>query len=133
MAGVEAAELLVDRRDFTAEHGRESATRFLTLADPPTALVAGNTQIAHGVIEAVRDMGLRLRDDVSLVCAEDPPALRLLDPSIAAIRWDFAEAGRALAELLLRRLEGGAAERVVLRTSFVPGGSCGAPRAWASA
>ena len=28
------------------------------------------------------------------MCAEDPPALRLLDPSVAAIRWDFAEAGR---------------------------------------
>ena len=64
MAGVEGAALLVDRRDFTTEHGRESATRFLSLPDPPTALVAGNTQIAHGVIEAVRDLGLRLRDDV---------------------------------------------------------------------
>jgi LacI family transcriptional regulator len=129
LADVEGAALLADRRDFTVEHGRASTARLLGLPDPPSALVAGNTQIAHGVIEALRDHGLRLRDDISLVCAEDPPALRLLDPSIAAIRWDFAAAGRALAELLLRRLDGGPAERRVLRTSFVPGHSCGAPRA----
>jgi LacI family transcriptional regulator len=133
LAATDEATLLIDHGDFTADHGREATMRLLSGPNPPTALVAGNGQIAHGVIEALRDLGLRTGDDVSLVCAEDPPALRLVDPPVAAIRWDFGQAGRTLAELLLRRLDGGPAERVVLGTSFVPGASCAPPKSAAPA
>jgi DNA-binding LacI/PurR family transcriptional regulator len=43
--------------------------------------------------------------------------------------WDYRRVGRALAELLLDRLAGGPAERVVVRATFVPGESCAPPSA----
>ena len=72
---------------------------------------------------------LRPGRDISLVCAENPPTLRVLDPPVAAISWDYRRVGRTLAELLLQRLAGGPAERVVVRATFVPGESCAPPSA----
>jgi LacI family transcriptional regulator len=121
---VDGATLQVAEGAFTAEHGRASAIALLQGAEPPTALVAGNAQIAQGVIVALRELRLRPGHDVSLVCAEDPPMLRLLEPSVAAIHWDFALVGRRLAGLLLKRLAGEPPERVVLPATFLPGDSC---------
>lgn len=127
LAEAGAGELHVEAGDFTLEHGHEATLRLLQGPDAPTALVAGNAQLAHGVIAALRELGLRPGREVSLVCAEEPPTLLLLDPPVAAIRWDYVEVGATLARLLLRRLEGGPAETVVVHTTFVAGGTCAPP------
>ena len=111
------------------EHGHEATLGCCSAPRRRRRSIAGNAQLAHGVLRALRELGLRPGRDMSLVCAEEPPTLLLLDPPIAAIRWDYVEVGATLARLLLRRLEGGPAERVVVPTTFVPGETCAATAA----
>ena len=129
MEGVPDAELLVEDGEFSEEYGRKRTLELLCSEAAPTALIAGNAQLAHGVLQALRELRLRPGRDISLVCAEDPPTLRVVDPPVAAMSWDYRRVGRALAELLLDRLAGGPAERVVVHATFIPGESCAPPSA----
>jgi LacI family transcriptional regulator, galactose operon repressor len=122
------AELLVERGPMLAEDGRAETERLLDRDDPPTALLTGSNQILVGTLHALRDRGLRVPDDVSLVTFDDIPLLDLLDPPIAVISRLPAELGRRAAELLLTHLRDGDEARVVTTpTTFDPRGSIGSP------
>ena len=58
-------------RWFGIEDGRRLALEVLQLPDPPTAIFAFMDEMALGVLEAAREMGLRVPDDLSVVGYDD--------------------------------------------------------------
>jgi LacI family transcriptional regulator len=124
------AELAVERGPFQAEDGRVETERLLDLEGPPTALLTSGNQILVGVLHALRNRGLRIPDDVSVVTFDEIPLLDLLDPPIAVISRHPLELGKKAADLLLSLLRGEhAAKTVRVRTTFEPPASLGrAPR-----
>jgi LacI family transcriptional regulator len=119
---------LVRTGELSRETGYLAARELLALDEPPTALIAGNNQLTVGVIRALRDLGLRMPDAVSLVACDDVDLTRLHDPPIDVIDRDALELGSTAAVLLLRRLENPDASphRELLPTSFVRRASTGA-------
>jgi LacI family transcriptional regulator len=109
------------------EHGFGGAVRLLADGAPPTAIVAGNAQILLGVMRALAERTLAIPGDVSLASLDDVPYLPFMAPPIASIVRDEHALGRAAAELMVKRLAGGAPETQVERTSFTPRGSIAAP------
>jgi LacI family transcriptional regulator len=114
---------------FSAGHGYAAALALLEKAPAPTALISGSNQIFPGVLTALRERGLRVPDDISLVTFDDLPLLELLEPPIDVVRRDVPAFGATAAELLLRRMRDEPAETVVVTTAFVPRGSSASPRA----
>jgi LacI family transcriptional regulator len=113
---------------FSAEHGAE-ATRAVLATDPrPTAIIAGGNQNLIGCLEVLKEAGIRVGADVSLVTCDDVPLNLLHEPPIASIDRDTVGLGRTAADLLLRRLasEDGP-ETVILPTVFTPRASCAPP------
>jgi LacI family transcriptional regulator len=86
---------------FSAEHGREGAERLLRLPEPPTALIAGSSQILPGVLEA-----LRTRPEVAMVTFDGDSLLESIDRPIGVIDRQSTEIGRVAAGLLLDRFAG---------------------------
>ena len=80
-----------------------------------------------GALRAVRELGLRMPDDVALVGFDDLDWTTLVDPPITVVAQPVAELGRAVAERLLARLRGdtGVPRELRLRTRLVVRGSCG--------
>jgi LacI family transcriptional regulator len=113
---------------FSADHGA-AATRRLLDADPrPTAIIAGGNQLLIGCLEVLREAGIEVGRDVSLVTCDDVPLSELYQPPIASISRDTVGLGRTAAELLLRRLTDDAEpETVTLPTTFTPRPSCAPP------
>ncbi|WP_461104477.1 LacI family DNA-binding transcriptional regulator [Tessaracoccus terricola] len=74
--------------------------------DDVTALFCGNDEIAMGVIAGLRDKGLRVPEDVSVVGFDDHPLSSLWDPALTTARQDFADMGRSGWELLKQQIEG---------------------------
>lgn len=110
---------------FSASFGSEQVSIMLTGREPPTAIIAGGAEMLPGVITAVRQAGLRIPKDVTLVAAGDSPLAELSTPPISALQWDMAEVGRIAARLLLSRIDGSVtaqARRVILPATFVPRG-----------
>lgn len=95
--------------NFTEQHGRQAALQLLGLNDPPTALLAGNHDIALGVLETVYRLGLRVPDDLSLVLYDDIIPVQILPVGMTTVDQKIADMGFMAAELILKRLNGEAA------------------------
>jgi LacI family transcriptional regulator len=82
-----------------------------------TAVFAGNDQIAAGARRALREHGLRVPDDVSLVGFDDlPPAA---DIDLTTVHVPHEELGRTAVRLALSRGTSGAGRHVTLGTHIV--------------
>jgi len=98
---------------FTAEDG-EAAMRRLLLRGRPTALFAGNDVIAAGAMVALREAGLGVPQDVSIVGFDDRTLARLIAPPLTTIRYPMEDAGRRAARHLVQRVRGEAADPLPL-------------------
>ena len=68
--------------------------------EPGTAIFAGNDHMAIGLLSALRERGLRVPEDVSVVGFDDVPEAAYLYPSLTTVRQDFA----ALGELIMQKV-----------------------------
>jgi LacI family transcriptional regulator len=91
---------------FDQEGGYRGAQRLLTLDDRPTAIFAAADLVALGVMQALRDAGLRVPQDISVVGFDDIPAATLTTPPLTTINQPKYEMGKRAAELLLARIKG---------------------------
>ncbi|MFC4585238.1 LacI family DNA-binding transcriptional regulator [Sphaerisporangium corydalis] len=105
--------------DFTRESGA-IAMRQLLEDDPGLdAVFVANDLMAIGALQALRQAGRRVPEDVAVVGFDDIEAARYSDPPLTTIRQPFREQAAAMVRLLLRLLEGGPADPVVLPTELI--------------
>lgn len=91
--------------DWTAHSGYEAAHRLLATGAQFTALVVGNDQMALGAIAALREHGLGVPDDVSVVGFDDVPEAAYFAPPLTTIRQNFAALGEQSVEYLITLVE----------------------------
>ena len=109
-AALAAAGILPDpelevEADFEIAQGGKAAGALLDLGDPPTAIFAFNDNIAIGVLQAARERGLRVPEDVSVVGFDDVEHATIVSPALTTVRQPLAEMGRTAVSLLMRLLE----------------------------
>lgn len=92
--------------EFTRDGGRRAAATLLDRAERPDAIVAANDLIAIGVLDAARERGLRVPEDLAVTGYDDIEAASLVSPSLTTVENPAREIGRACARLLLERLDG---------------------------
>lgn len=125
-SGLEVDPLLVADGDFTQPSGFRAAHALLALPDPPTALFAANDVSAFGAVEAVKDLGLRVPEDVSVVGFDDVPMASQVFPALTTVKRPLEQMGRAGVALLLAQLRGETVEAdTVLPTALVVRSSSG--------
>ena len=95
---------MVARGDFRVEGGRRAATELLGRG--ASGLVVANNLMAVGALKSVKEAGLRVPADVSVVAIDDPPWAELTDPPLTTLAQPVREMAAAAAELLVGRLEG---------------------------
>jgi LacI family transcriptional regulator, galactose operon repressor len=91
---------------YTQESGYQMAQQALAATPRPTALFATNNFIAIGAYRALREVGLSVPDDISLVAFDDLPPAVLIDPFLTVAGQPAYEMGQRAAELLFARLAG---------------------------
>jgi LacI family transcriptional regulator, galactose operon repressor len=120
--GVEA---VVESGALDARLGHDAAVRALARSPRPTAIVSGSPAILAGVLGAVREHGLRIPADVSLVTCDHVPMLELVDPQVAVVTRDPIAIGREAARMLLGRIAGDPPATARIPTQFDARASCG--------
>ncbi len=113
---------------FTSEGGYQTARQALAVKPLPTALFAANNFIALGAYRAIRELGLRVPEDISIVAFDDLPLV--MEPFLTVVAQPAYEIGQRATELLLARLAGdGPAEvqEIVLPTHMIVRRSSGPP------
>ena len=104
--GLPYEDELVLEGDFERPTGFEQSRRLLALDVPPTAIFASNDDMAFGVIDAIKDAGLRVGSDISVVGFDDSPAASEVYPKLTTVRQPLAEMGKTAVELLVGMIEG---------------------------
>jgi DNA-binding LacI/PurR family transcriptional regulator len=87
--------------------GAAGMERLLALTDRPTAVFAGNDQMAVGAIEVLREHGCSVPGDMAVVGFDDAPVAQELLRPLTTVRIPYAELGRRAAALLLRAVQDG--------------------------
>jgi DNA-binding LacI/PurR family transcriptional regulator len=112
------------------EDGGWETTRSLLQAGPlPTACGVGSLNQLFGVIAALRDAGVRMPGEVSLVSFDEDECLAFLDVPVTSVCMPLAALGAAAVDALIARVEGGATANVLVRNPMflVPRGSVAPP------
>ena len=116
---------LVCHGDFHETAGLTVTRRLLDLPEPPTAIFAVNNLTTIGVLGALRERGVKLPDEMSVVGFDDLPTGELLDPPLTVVQQPTYRVGARAADLLVRRLREptAAIKEVVLSARLVVRGS----------
>ncbi|MGC9400048.1 MAG: LacI family DNA-binding transcriptional regulator [Anaerolineae bacterium] len=124
--GIPVDEALIQEGNFFQPDGYAGGEALLNLAAPPTAIFASNDVMAFGVMEAVRDRGLKIPDDISVVGFDDIPQAASVHPPLTTVRQPLEEMGRVAARNLLALIEdpNHPTERVELPTDLIIRQSC---------
>ncbi len=89
----------------TEKLGYEAMKRLLVLPNRPTAVFARNDFTAIGAMNAIKESGLSIPDDISIVGFDDIPTAIHTSPSLTTVRQPTRREGSLAAEFLLRRIE----------------------------
>lgn len=89
----------------TEKLGYEAMKRLLVLPHRPTAVFARNDFTAIGAINAIKESGLRIPDDISIVGFDDIPMAMHTYPALTTVRQPTRRQGTIAAEFLLTRIE----------------------------
>lgn len=90
--------------DWSAASGYRAARELLAGQALPSALFAHNDQMALGALHALREAGLRVPRDVSVVGYDDVPEASFYAPPLTTVRQDFSALGSESVDYLGRLL-----------------------------
>lgn len=127
--GIQPDSRLIIAGESNQDHARAAVEQLLGMDEPPTALVTLNNAMTIGAMRAVADFGLRIPDDIALVCYDDFEWSDLFSPGLTAIAQNVERMGREAVDLLIRRIEGDDSpfEHRIVDTDFRRRTSCGCP------
>ena len=128
-AGLPVDEGLVATGDFDAPSGH-AAMRELLERTSFDAVFAASDVVALGAIGALREAGLRVPRDCSVVGFDDIPLAAYFDPPLTTIRLPASELGQAAGRALLERIADPSADarRTLLPTELIVRASTAPPR-----
>ena len=86
------------------EHGYEQTRRLMALPAPPDGIFAMNQYMAIGSLTALKELGVRVPDDVALVGYDDLIWTRHLEPPLSVVSQQIEAIGRIAATHLIHRL-----------------------------
>ncbi|MCF4098312.1 LacI family DNA-binding transcriptional regulator [Maritalea mediterranea] len=88
------------------QQGYAATRELLAQPNPPTAIICSVDHAALGAYGAIRSLGLRVGQDVSIISYDGIPEGAVLSPELSTYAVDNKQAGARLAELLIRRVRG---------------------------
>lgn len=123
---IPVADELIYEGTFFQPDGHTGASLLLDLPNPPTVIFASNDVMAMGAMDAIRNRGLRIPDDVSVVGFDNIPQASLVRPALTTVEQPLEKMGRVATQMLLELLEHpeSKVQRIELPTKLIIRDSC---------
>jgi LacI family transcriptional regulator len=125
-AGIPYHEALVRYGDFEPESGYVQMSSLLSSGVPFTAGFIASDAVLIGANAAIRERGLRIPDDISLVGFDDIAWSKYVDPPLTTIRLPAQALGQQACTMLMKILNGQSIpeKNLVLPTELIVRNSC---------
>lgn len=104
--GIPVKPEYVVRGDYTYQGGYRAVARLWNLKNRPTAVFVTNYDMSMGAMEAVRDLGIRIPEELSVVVFDDFELSVMVRPKLTSVRQPLTELADAACELLIQRMNG---------------------------
>jgi DNA-binding LacI/PurR family transcriptional regulator len=129
-AGIGFDPTLMASGDWSATSGYQASQRLLATGQPFTAIFAQNDRMAVGAIRALRETGLQVPNDVSVIGFDDIPLVSYFDPPLTTLRQPMEESGRQAVRLLIEAIQDPSRppEQVFTHARLIERASCAPPR-----
>jgi LacI family transcriptional regulator len=115
VAGIAFDPGLVECGESRIEPACEAVRRLLALKERPTAIMTGNNLMTIGAMGALREAGLDVPRDVSLVGFDDFDWAEVMSPRLTLMAQPVDELGRRAVRLLVRRIANPNARKQTVR------------------
>jgi DNA-binding LacI/PurR family transcriptional regulator len=103
-AGIEMNPAYFAEEQHGFRQARELAKKMLQLDDPPTAIFASNDTQAFGAIQAAREVGKSIPEELSIVGYDDIQAAEYME--LTTVRQMLFESGQQGVEILMDKING---------------------------
>lgn len=122
--GIAYDESLVEYGDFSRESGYVAMKQLLS--HKPEAVFVHSDTMALGAMQAIREAGLSIPDDIAIIGFDDLPPALLAEPKLTTIRQPIHQTGMMAVELLLDVIRNGIQppKKRILPLELVIRGSC---------
>jgi len=127
---IPVAPELIYEGTFNQPDGYTGANRFLDLENPPTVIFASNDVMAMAAMDAVRQRGLKVPEDISILGFDDVPQACLVRPALTTVHQPLEQMGRVATQMLLEILKNPESQpkRIELPTELIIRDSTARPK-----
>lgn len=108
-------ESLIRRADWHTMTAYQETMSLMKLSSPPDALFIASDEMALGAYLAIRELGLKIPDDVAVVGYDNSGLSEELSPGLTTVELPYYEMGQLAAETLLNQLSGKASPLNVIK------------------
>lgn len=125
-AGLSPHDDLIQYADFDPQSGFVCMQTLLASENKFTAVFVASDNVAMGAKSALREAGLRIPDDISIIGFDDIPWAKYSDPALTTIRLPAQELASSACLMLLNLMQGSEPEErhLILDTDLVVRKSC---------
>ncbi len=123
--GIGRRDITVVEGDFRQDSGARAVHELLAHRRPPTAVFAADGLMAIGALQGLREAGMRVPYDMSVVGFDDAPWFDLFDPPLTAIAQPIAALAEAAVAAVLACIGGRPADSARPACTLVRRNSCG--------
>ncbi|UQF23164.1 LacI family transcriptional regulator [Vagococcus lutrae] len=92
---------------FSSQKAYEALKLHLETVGTPSALFCGNDLTALGAIKAIREQGLKIPEDISIISIDDIEMAQFSSPMLSTVKVPMHHLGKLSARLLVERIEQG--------------------------
>ncbi|SKA77552.1 transcriptional regulator, LacI family [Caloramator quimbayensis] len=107
-------EYLVDGGYFSFDGGYNAMKKLLELEDLPTAVFTAGDFMAVGAISAIKEKGLRVPEDISIIGYDDLDICKYVTPRLTTIKQNTDLIGKNAADILINEID-----KKICRTSMI--------------
>ncbi|MCA0985160.1 LacI family transcriptional regulator [Halobacillus yeomjeoni] len=97
-------DYIVNGEYFSRDSGYVAMKKLLKLKNPPSAIYAAGDNLAIGAMVAIREAGLGVPEDFSVIGFDDIELSEMFQPSLTTIRQQTELIGKKSGELLLHQI-----------------------------
>jgi LacI family transcriptional regulator len=129
--GIPVDESLIKVAQFKRDIAYDKTMEMLACPEPPTALFVCNNAMTAGAMAALKAVGKKVPEDISVVGFDDSEWAALMDPPLTVVAQPIVELGTRAAQLLMKRIAHGGVKTpraTVLKSELIVRGSCASPR-----
>ena len=97
---VEIDDKMIAYADYDFGLSYEKTRQIMDRNPSVTSFLIGGFEMAPACLKAVKDVGLKVPQDISILCYNDNEIMSILDPPITSIEWPYYKMGKKAAEML---------------------------------